>query len=426
MRIDLIEFLKREAVPEAQSQSSIYFKKSPQIIFVEDFERYTPILDYTQLKTLELNSEDKSIHQQEIAAIEKNPKLYNGNLFLFSGMQYDDEKNTLYIKAMKVDYALMRLLHKKEQASQLKRRYDGVVPEHLQQKFSNMLPDHSPLLAMPLFKTGVITPVITTDDQTVLMRRATTDTMLCSPAGSVDFKPFKSEYLQQPLLQVVLARAMTHKAAPKLTLDDLNQHDLRGIMPINTLFGNSLSDIFRVHAINELLEELLLDQDFRVRANLQEVRISSLSLHYGDGLKTLEFIVPVRVSCDSAQLASIVMSNMAPDRAEHTKEYYMVPLASVDRGLAQQFLQQQSTRDTTELYFPVILSSAASVVEEHRKSNTHPNALCRFMSRPGLHHSDARMLRYFSSIPFNLFSFPKSSSAVMKAEDKNSELVKNI
>ncbi len=249
--------------------TSCEFETPPRVLFVNDMETKRVISDYRDLKPVQLSAEEKTCVKNCLEANKNNPDFYNGYLILLKDVVYDSASNVLYVEALRCRYAVIFFL------------CEGKL-------------QHMPELSKQgLFKSGALVPFVTQDGFTALLERK--NKVYAPVAG-----------FAEPI----------EKNANRLT-----PHTLPGL--------------YECTAVTEALEEALWDdvlpRHSRVAFSTKGVTgITMLRTPNGESL--VDFIVPIELKCNGDRLANILQTNCAPDAAEHTKNFEMVPLNSVHKS----------------------------------------------------------------------------------------------
>lgn len=271
-------------------QSSFSFKKSPAVRIVGDCHTFTEINTYNELPHVELTEEESfAVKQVHDEIISKGG--YDGDQMLVTDVVYDEEKNTVYLEVKQARYSLLRAIALKK------------------------LPEGSNLYDMDFYKTGVMSPYITRDDNTVFVKREA-DGLYSAASGFLE---------------------------PKGERKRLNP---------------KTEDLVRYTAKKESVEEFLGDEKYKdLRANFSIAQITGLSFRKTkSGMGTVEFVAPMFVDCRREQLEEIIKNNRAKDSKEHTNEYAVVPLDSSARSQAMEFMASDTPGHF--LYCPMLIESA--------------------------------------------------------------------
>ncbi|MBS0236070.1 MAG: hypothetical protein JSS50_01885 [Proteobacteria bacterium] len=124
----------------------------------------------------------------------------------------------------------------------------------------------------------------------------------------------------------------------------------------------SLSGIVQATAESEACDEFLYDQNRQLRVGYQFAGIASMSLrrvYDASESGTLEFITPFFLNCSSKELEYILRTNSAPDKHEHTNNFYIVPLDTEGQAMKTGFLEKKVPG--AFLYNPILASISKMV-----------------------------------------------------------------
>lgn len=197
MLINLIQLWKQsrdQTPPEHLNtpQSSLHFDTPPRIIFLSNLATMTKAFCYQDLPVVLLKPAEQVIYQQKLNTL--SYPLYNGNHILLTNIVYDTVSHTLYLEAVRVDYAFLLAL-----------------------KDMQKLNENASALQRDFFKTGVLAPFITKDDKVPIMAR-NDKWQLCSVAGGF----LECHSLQENLSDLIIKTAI-REAEEEFVLDKNGQ-----------------------------------------------------------------------------------------------------------------------------------------------------------------------------------------------------------
>ena len=130
-------------------QSSFEFQDPPNVIFVKSVTTLEPADFYDDLPEIMMTTEENDARLKFVAEqAVKNPRFYDGNQMVITGVVYDDSTNVIYMEARKVPYSFIVSLSNKK------------------------FPEDSSLYQLTVFKTGVLAPLIARNDTSILLQRA--------------------------------------------------------------------------------------------------------------------------------------------------------------------------------------------------------------------------------------------------------------
>lgn len=255
-------------------QSSFEFPRSPSVRFVRDIKNFNPVDCYDRLPEFDMTARESEVLAELLKELKEDPKFFDGDQLLVTNMVYDDQSNIVFIEAKRAKYSFLRALALRS------------------------FPEDSDLYKIHLYKTGVMSPFITTDDKTFFLERSR-DKLYSAVSGFLE--PKGKRKLLNPKRDLVVSTAL-----------------------------------------KEILEEVLGTNGSMSAAVLFYLpKICSLSIRQTkDGLATAEFIAPTFVNCHSRHLQHILRHNTAKDRDEHTDKYAMVDLDPSNRDEAIEFLKR--------------------------------------------------------------------------------------
>jgi hypothetical protein len=197
----------------------LFGEKSPEIIFIQDKETLKSVEQYSDLPAISLNEQEKAIVNEVKLNIEKNGG-YDGDQLLISDILYDDEKNAIYLKAVKVKYSLLRALSLNKLTS---------------------------IDKISLYKIGVAIPQISKDENVVFMERKR-DGFYYTVAGFLEAKNEKQSLGNLVLdtakeeLEEELFSDIDNIERDKFLKSLIKQLTLKG-MSVRQTIGNSIKSI---------------------------------------------------------------------------------------------------------------------------------------------------------------------------------------
>jgi len=275
------------------TQSSFEFKNSPNIIFVKSITNLTPVDFYNDLPEIALTQEEKEICLNVVNEQRaRDPHFYEGKQLIIIGVVYDESTNAVYIEAKKVSYSFLVALSNKR------------------------FPENSHTYKQNFFKAGVLAPLITRDEMTILLQRQ--DGLYSVPCGFLESK----------------------EEEKRLNFDDTN-------LIIET-------------AIDEITDEIAgINGSKNLRLKFSTPQITSVSFRQtgSNSFGTIDFIAPSYVDCHSSYLQYVARNNLAKDAHEHTSQNELIPLNSQKRNaFLDKLLTGQTNIPGAPLYLPVTLS----------------------------------------------------------------------
>ncbi len=255
------------------AQSSFQFDTPPRVIFVKDSKTRSIAANYGALPTVSLLPEEQKIYAQKLAKLQENKKFYNGKQMLLTGAGYDTTNNTLYLEAVQVDYAFLVALGDIKKAN--------VAGSAVSQK--------------EFFKTGVLAPFISKDNNVAIITRKDAWSLRSVAAGFLECKDEK--------------------------------HALTNLIPET--------------AAKEADEEFVHDSRGHRRFDFASTPIiTSISFRdaVGTGMTpTIEFVAPIQIKHDSKFMLSVMNNNQASHAHEHIAgSAIKLTLAPYDRGIHDQ------------------------------------------------------------------------------------------
>ena len=337
-------------------QSSFEFSKSPIIRFVKNTSTLEPADFYGELPEVTLSSEENLIRLKLIEELEKNPHFYDGKQMLVTGVIYEESSNTLYLEAKKVPFSFMVALS------------------------NNKFPKTSSLYRQTFFMTGVLAPLITRDNKSLIMQRAS-EKLYSVPCGFLETKGDKT-------------RLNFYNNASKKTTN----------LVIET-------------AKKELKAELLgISGTGKSRFELSDYSaISSVSFNTTEGnpIGTFEFVAPFYADCHSDYLHYVFLHNLAEDADEHTLNCRLISLGSQYRDDLVASLLTGPEKLPGECYY---LPAASAMVRSVNQRSMMPLS-------PALPntHSKSFPLEFFFAKPVKPLSH-----TVIKEKEKQEAKIKEI
>lgn len=277
------------------TQSSFEFTESPNVIFVKSTATLEPADFYDDLPEIILTTAENDARLKFVAEQKaKNPKFYDGQQMVVTGVVYDESANVIYMEAKKVPYSFIVSLSNKK------------------------FPENSDLYKLTLFKTGVLAPLISRNGVSILLQRAALG-LYSVPGG------FLEAYDKEKRL---------------------NFYDSRNLV-IETATTELKEEIAGIKGTDKLRFEFMKTQisaiSFRKTGN--------------NSIKTVEFVAPTYVNCHSSYLQYVVLNNLAKDAREHTEKHELIPLDALDRNdLLNTVLTGPIKHPGASLYIPVALS----------------------------------------------------------------------
>lgn len=240
-------------------QESFNFQRPPTIVFVKNSITLEFVQNYSELTEFSISDDERKKVSAFIESKANDKRFYNGDHILLKDIFFDFINNTIYCAAERTDYATL-----------------SVLGNSIAKNF--------------YYKTGVISPFITSDEKTFIFER--NDALKLWSCASGFLQPINNTICDNLILQT---------------------------------------------AIKESNEEFLWNKDLQPQAAGIPV-ISQLSLrsfHHTDKVLpaspgTLEWIVPMILSQNSQEMKSIIEEKTAPDSHEHTNEYVEIDLNNLN------------------------------------------------------------------------------------------------
>ncbi|MCC5015891.1 MULTISPECIES: hypothetical protein [unclassified Legionella] len=281
------------------AQSSFQFKKSPNVVFVKSVKTLAPANLYDDLPAVTLTDEEETarllvVEEQK----KKNPKFYDGQQMVITGVVYDEVANTVYMEAKRVPYSFIVALSSKK------------------------FPEQSELYKQSFFKTGVLAPLVTTNGKTVLMQRVQLG-LYSVPGGFLE----------------------AHDVEKRLNFAD----------------GRNLVVETAKSEVTEEIAGIAGKKELRFDFSEPEITALSFRRTAGNPIGTVEFVAPVQAKCHSAYISECVIpKNLAKDAREHSTNHAVIPLDSQDReALLTTLLSGPGILPGAVLHLPVVLSLAS-------------------------------------------------------------------
>ncbi len=272
----------KESPSPAIAQSSFQFETSPQIIFVNDGMRHEPVINYGDLQTLTLQAEEKNIYDQTLQQLSTNKKFYNGNQILLTGAIYDTSNNTLYLEAVRVDYAFLVALEKMK----------GINAEGSQLRHKDF------------FKTGVMAPFISKDNKVSIVTRKDKWSLRSVAAGFLECKD----------ASVSLTNLITETA--------IKEADEEFSLARN---GQRRFDYVEKPTVASI--------SFRDAINMSMT-------------PTIEFVAPIHLKQDADFILSVMNNNEATHAHEHVEgSAITIPVDRNEREIAARFISENLPGD---------------------------------------------------------------------------------
>ncbi len=269
-------------------QTSFNFENSPRVLFVNDLETLETVDYYDQLSEFTFSVKDKQKIDKTIEAIKQSGG-YDGNQLLIEHLSYDSESNILYIVAKKAKYSLIRTLQKSI--------IDGGFNED------------SHFYKKTFCTAGVRAPFITKDNHTFFMMRT------------------------RPPKVYSVAAGLLEPPAGKLNPEEAD------------------NNLVTYVACHETLEEFLgapnlsdapLDEQLKqARVTIEQLGLNAIAIRRAKNSMRIEieFLNPLRISCNQATMQRIITNNKAKDAYEHdATQSITVPLDSSKRNQAIEIL----------------------------------------------------------------------------------------
>ena len=276
-------------------QSSFEFQDPPNVIFVKSVTTLEPADFYDDLPEIMMTTEENDARLKFVAEqAVKNPRFYDGNQMVITGVVYDDSTNVIYMEARKVPYSFIVSLSNKK------------------------FPEDSSLYQLTVFKTGVLAPLIARNDTSILLQRA-----------ALGLYSFPGGFLE------------AHDEEKRL-----NFYDGRNLVT-ETAITELKEEIVGIRGTDKLRFDF-----FKTQISAISFRKTGTN-----PIGTVEFVAPSYADCHSSYLQHVFLTNSAEDAHEHTSQYELMPLDSQERdALLTTTLTGPVRRPGTSLYLPVALS----------------------------------------------------------------------
>lgn len=275
------------------TQSSFEFENPPNVIFVKNIANLDAVDFYDDLPEITLTDEEETIHLNVINEQQvRDPHFYDGKQLIITGVAYDDSTNIVYVEASKVLYSFLFAFSNKR------------------------FPENSVLYQQNYFKTGVLAPLITRDEMTILLQRK--DGLYSVPCGFLE----------------------SNHEEKRLNFENTN-------LVVET-------------AIDEITEEIAgINGSKNLRIQFSTPQITSMSFRQtaSNSFGTIDFIAPSYVDCHSSYLQHVARNNLAKDAYEHTSQNELIPLDSQKRGtLLEKLLTGPISIPGAPMCLPIALS----------------------------------------------------------------------
>ena len=189
---------------------------------------------------------------------------------------------------------------------------------------SKIFPEGNKLYTTALYKCGVMSPFITTDGHTFFAER-NADKLYSVAAGFLE-----------PIVE-----------------------------------EKSLKDVVRSTAFSESVDEFLGDKEGDIRVGIKkEFNITQVSFRkMKNGMGMVEFVAPLQLNCDRAQLEQVIATNEAKDAKDHTSNRFWVNF----NGSAEEARSTLSGKAGKFLYNPILLGAAAVAITDEAKRTSWIN-----------------------------------------------------
>lgn len=268
----------KEAKGPIVAQSSFQFDVSPQVVFVKNINTRNNAAYYGDLPTVLLQPEEQKIYEQTLAQLHTNKNFYNGNQILLTGAVYDTTNNTLYLEAVRVDYAFLVALEKMKAVNATESQLHG---KHF-------------------FKTGVMAPFISKDDKVSIIARKDKWSLRSVAAGFLECDG------SNHLLANLITETALKEADEEFALDR-NKHRRLEFNGLPTIASISFRDAIGMSMT-----------------------------------PTIEFVTPIKLKQDADFILFIMNNNEATHAHEHaTGSAKSVPIAANERESASHFINQK-------------------------------------------------------------------------------------
>jgi len=273
------------ALDERTAQKTVTYRKRPTVVIVNSLNEKLPITDYRELKKLPLSPE-----QTEEAL--KTEVRFDGDHILVTDCEYQETDNIIYLEAVAAKYSTMQAIAK------------GKITVN-----------------QALFKTGVMTPIITNDKKVIFLERGDSNKLFSAPGGFL-----------QPLQS-----GDTHP------------------LVFNHTFNNQAyqADLVESTALKELHEEIFGSDGQLSNLALSRKLGMSMRLHRRIALPTMEFIIPVKTKqYSAAEFIELLNNNTATDADEHTGKHWVFDFSTAEAF--QNSMGEVGGRPGYFLYLPML------------------------------------------------------------------------
>ncbi len=293
-----LETIPELSINDAFVQTSFFFSSTPKICFVDQTGEIATL--YSELPKVVLTEEEiETVAKWVEVQAEKEAKYVNKKHFLIEDITYNHAKNTVFLKAFQTDYEIMSALSR---------------------KFADK------------FKTGVITPFITTDDQVLILERNDRWGLNSAVAGFIEPDGFEKSL-----------ENLVEKTAVYETIEEV-----LGIYPEGKIY-----DPFTKTKHMEYDKPL---SELELQTAIGDISISQLSFrspHRSSdqapfSIGTAEFIAPQRLLINSQSLRAIIENNTAPHYYEHTIDRHQEEL-KILKALLQSIGQKEAATELAKM-----------------------------------------------------------------------------
>lgn len=138
------------SVDDNTAQRTVVYENNPEVVIVASLQDKSSIEQYQLLPELPLSSEQRAVIDEKV-----KPKIrFDGDHILVTDCDYVEADNKIYLQAVRVKYSTLSALSSKTITAD-----------------------------RPLFKTGVMTPVMTTDKKIVFIQRNDAYRLFSAPSG---------------------------------------------------------------------------------------------------------------------------------------------------------------------------------------------------------------------------------------------------
>jgi hypothetical protein len=241
---------------EKTLQRTVIYDKFAKIVLVSCISDHHQIIEnYNDIPELKLTKEQLHTIQEKVKVA------YDGNHILIKDIQYCEKENTIFIEAVRLKFSTLRALN------------TGVISFH----------------DFPLYRTGVISPLITSDRKIIFIQRQN-DQLFSAPGGFLE---------------------------PLTEKDDLV-----------LLLNHQKLDFIRGNALKELQEEVFDDLEHFQQLSFTSNFGISMRYTHNNSLPVMEFIQPIKLQYSSHELIVVLNENNSKDCIEHTKNYWIFDFSS--------------------------------------------------------------------------------------------------